>query len=61
MKIVWTFTAKEDLKQIYKYIAQDSVEYADLLIDKINDKAKILLNYSRLGRIVPEIELDEIR
>ncbi len=61
MEIIWTFTAKKDLKQIYSYIAQDSMEYATLLIETIYDKVKTLLNYNRLGRIVPEMDLDEFR
>ncbi|MHA1521232.1 MAG: type II toxin-antitoxin system RelE/ParE family toxin [Promethearchaeota archaeon] len=61
MEIFWTFTARNDLKQIYSYIAQDSMEYVTLLIETIYDKVKTLLNYNRLGRIVPEMDLDEFR
>lgn len=38
-----------------------SVKYADTLVDKIFEKAHLLENHPRLGRIVPELAGEDVR
>ena len=49
------------LELIHQYIAQDSVNYANKLVDKIIDKVELLQNHPLLGRVVPEFEIETIR
>ncbi|MBN2375225.1 MAG: type II toxin-antitoxin system RelE/ParE family toxin [Sedimentisphaerales bacterium] len=61
MKIVWTETAVADLEAIHSFIARDSEYYASGLVLDILDAAKKLENFPRSGRIVPEINDDDVR
>lgn len=60
-KITWTVLAELDLLEIESYIAQDSPTYAIITIEKIFDRAFILLKHPLSGRIVPEFENPNIR
>ena len=61
VQINWTTQAKEDLKSIADYIAIDSVKYAKLQIIRLKSRTQILKSHLQAGRIVPEMELDDIR
>lgn len=61
MVIIWSIPARQDLRLIYQYIAQDSKLYASRVVQDITDKADILLEVPRLGRKVPEIGEDNVR
>ena len=61
VQISWTLQAKDDLKAIAEYIKLDSVRYAKLQIIKIKSRTQILKSYPRAGRVVPEIENNQIR
>jgi len=61
VQIVWTKQAFEDLKDIKDYISKESKRYAELQITKIIDRTEILIKYPYVGRIVPEIDKDNIR
>jgi len=60
-RVRWAPQALEDLQSIQTYIARDSVEYADLIIDQIVQAVARLENHPRSGRIVPELGLSSIR
>ena len=60
-RVRWAPQALEDLQSIRAYIARDSVEYADLIIDQIVQAVERLENHPRSGRIVPELGLSSIR
>lgn len=53
VKIVWTKASIIDLKEIFEYIAEDSVHYADLTVNKIYQGAQIVAVNPYSGRIVP--------
>lgn len=53
VKIVWTEASINDLKEIFEYISEDSVRYADLTINKIYQKAQVIAVNPYTGRIVP--------
>lgn len=61
MVIVWSKPAREDLRLIHQYIANDSRLYAIRVIQDITDKVDALLNLPRLGRVVPEIGEENVR
>ncbi len=53
--------AREDLRQIYDYIAKDSSHYAHEVINTIIETIKLIEPFPHKGRIVPEIEDENIR
>ncbi len=57
----WTGQSISDLKNIFDYISIDSRKYAAIHIKRIREKAKLLNAHPRLGRIVPEIDDENIR
>ena len=61
VQIRWTFQAKDDLKTIAEYIKLDSIRYAKLQVIKIKTRTHILKSHPQAGRVVPEIETEEIR
>ncbi|MEI8048224.1 MAG: type II toxin-antitoxin system RelE/ParE family toxin [Bacteroidota bacterium] len=61
VKIVWTDLSVFELKDIYDYIAIDSQRYARNQVDRIKSKTLILKTMPETGRIVPELENNEIR
>lgn len=60
-KIVWTELSVFDLKEIFDYISKDSKRYAENQIKRIKAKTDILKSRPEAGRIVPELEIIEIR
>ena len=61
VRINWTFQAKDDLKDIAEYISKDSRRYAKFQITKIITRTRILKTQMRLGKMVAEIDQENIR
>lgn len=61
MKIEWSFRARTDVRELRRYIAQDSPFYARRFADKIVQAVENLSEHPRLGRQVPEAARDEVR
>ncbi len=59
--VVWSPEALEDVDAIAAYIARDSVFYAAAVVDKMLATAAGLKHFPLIGRIVPELDQDEIR
>ena len=59
--IIWTDFAVEDLRSIFDYISRDSKVYADKYVDKLIARVDQLESNPKSGRVVPEINKDEIR
>jgi plasmid stabilization system protein ParE len=55
VKLVWTELSTEDLKEIFDYIAKDSVRYASITVNKIYNRAQDIIDNPYVGRVVPEI------
>ncbi len=53
--VIWSIPARDDLKKIHDYIAQDSKYYARRVIDTFIEKAELLTEFPEMGRKVPEI------
>lgn len=54
-QVLWTRTAQQDLTGIVGYIAQDSVDDALAILQKLEAKAALLITLPNRGRIVPEL------
>ena len=61
VKIIWTVLSVFELKEIYDYISLDSKRYAKNQIDRIKQKTSILKSMPEVGRVVPELDRNEIR
>ena len=59
--VIWSEPAKEDLRIIYDYIAHDSLVYAQQVVNNIIEKSETLKDFPAIGRIVPEVNDDNIR
>jgi addiction module RelE/StbE family toxin len=59
--VIWSKPAKQDLKQIFEYIARDSRFYAKKVVNNIVEKSISLDLSPRRGRVVPEINDPDIR
>lgn len=60
-KVELTFEAMDDLDEIYLSIEKHSPKYAFAWAGKFFEKIALLENFNRLGRVVPEINLETIR
>lgn len=59
--VIWTLPAKNDLKKIYNYIAEDSEHYANKVSQEFIEKSELLMNFPKMGRVVQEIGNPNIR
>jgi len=60
-RIVWTEPALEDLEAAAAYIARDSPRYAAAVVREAQQAARSLKEFSRRGRIVPELGDPSVR
>ncbi|EIC28471.1 type II toxin-antitoxin system mRNA interferase toxin, RelE/StbE family [Methylomicrobium album] len=51
MKVVWTEPARQDLRQIFEYIAEDSPKAASKLLSIIQERAVLLQDNPHMGRM----------
>lgn len=61
MTVFWTKNAKRELRAVYDYIAQNSVRYAQGMVDRITRRTKQLSAMPYLGARVPEYDEETIR
>ncbi len=60
-RINWTSQALNDLQAIGDFISRDAPTFAQVFTDKVFDSVERLENFPRSGRIVPEINQQNIR
>ena len=60
-RITWSPEALEDIESIAKYIERDSAFYAKAVVTKIISSVKNIKSFSLTGRVVPELEQENIR
>lgn len=53
-RLEWTDPAVADLENIQDYLAKDSVEYADALVERLILSVERLESFPESGRLVPE-------
>jgi len=61
MKVHWTDTAEGHLDGLYAYIAQDSPEVANRMVDQLIRRSQQIAEFPFSGRRVPEYNIDQIR
>lgn len=61
VQINWTIQAKNDLRDIADYISKDSKEYARLQVLRLKQRVEILEHQIYIGKIVSEINNQNIR
>ncbi|MGB3777907.1 MAG: type II toxin-antitoxin system RelE/ParE family toxin [Tunicatimonas sp.] len=57
----WTTQSQTDLNNIGRYIANDSVKYARLQVQKIRNRSRQLVKMPESGRMVPELGRKDVR
>ncbi len=61
VEIRWSDIANDNMQDIYDFIAQDSIRYAEKELLKITDRVKLLRTFPLSGKIVPEYEIENRR
>ena len=61
MNVQWTDTAQGHLDAIHHYIAQNSPEYAKLMVDRLTRRSQQIAEFPQSGRVVPEYQMEQIR
>ena len=59
-RILWTRRARGDLSAIRSFIAQDSPDFATVVVARIIAATDHLVPFPESGRVVPELGLPEI-
>ena len=59
--VIWSLPAKQDLRHIYDYISNDSKYFARKAVNTFIEKTEQLDDFPRMGRIIPEIESENVR
>ena len=54
VKIEWSESAKNDLRNIVNFISQDSPSYSEYFIKSILEKIDYLIDFPKMGRKMPE-------
>lgn len=60
-RIGWSRRALSDLEGIAEYIAADSPAYASNVVKKVLSQVRILAQFPRAGRKVPEFDDEKVR
>jgi toxin ParE1/3/4 len=61
MKLRWTLRARRDLEEIGIYISRDSPDAARRWIERLRDRTRKAAQAPRAGRVVPEVEREDVR
>ncbi len=61
VQIRWTHQAVEDIESIAEFISEDSPHYASLFVSDILTAIDRLEKFSKIGRVVPELNNAYIR
>ena len=54
VQVKWTEHARDDLREIFEYIAKDSRYYAQLQVERIESSAFNIGRFPNIGRHLPE-------
>ena len=60
-RIIWSPQAVRDLELIRDYVAQDSEQYAALVIQRLLSSVERLVSFPLSGRVVPERDERDLR
>jgi addiction module RelE/StbE family toxin len=59
--VTWSGSARADLRDIFDHIARDSRFYAKKTIEDLVQRSERLLTFPRIGRVVPEYNIETVR
>ena len=59
--VAWSGSARADLRDIFDHIARDSRFYAKKTIEDLVQRSERLLTFPRIGRVVPEYNIETVR
>jgi toxin ParE1/3/4 len=60
-KVIWAKEAREDLEEIYLYLLGFSEKSATVWASEITQAAFLLESFPRMGRVVPNINIERLR
>jgi addiction module RelE/StbE family toxin len=60
-QINWTSQALQDLGLIAEFIGRDAPSFAQVIVDRVFESVERLESFPRSGRVVPEINQENIR
>ena len=61
VEVRWTLYSLNNIEDIARFIAKDSIHYAQIQTERFFQKAEILEAHPEVGRMVPELDVPEIR
>jgi plasmid stabilization system protein ParE len=61
IRLVWSPQAIEDVEAVRSYVARDSEQYANLLVERILAAVDRLEPFPLSGRVVPEVGDESLR
>lgn len=61
MAVIWTARARDDLADIFRFIALDNRQAAERWIGRLIERAELAATLPLGGRIVPELGRDDVR
>ena len=61
VEVIWTERATQEITNIAEYLEQYSTLYASSIVKKLYGKVGILRQFSKLGRIIPEMQDEKYR
>lgn len=61
VKVIWSYFAIDDLKQIHDFISKDSRTYADRIVAELLERTDQLQDHPLSGRYVPEFQTETLR
>jgi plasmid stabilization system protein ParE len=50
VRTIWSPTAERNLGAIWEYVAQDNIDAADRMVERLRVAANNLIDYPRMGR-----------
>lgn len=59
-RIVWATVAADDLREIVDHLRIDSLEAARSFVERVDSATKRLGTHPRIGRVVPELQRQNI-
>ncbi|MBK6993767.1 MAG: type II toxin-antitoxin system RelE/ParE family toxin [Saprospiraceae bacterium] len=60
-EVIWTERASDDLHHIFEYLSTFSDTRAESVVEDIIERAFQLEQFPRMGRIVPELNIQALR
>ncbi|MFO8063865.1 MAG: type II toxin-antitoxin system RelE/ParE family toxin [Spirochaetota bacterium] len=58
--IFWTTSANQDFVEIADYLSEESLGAAEALINRVDQELTHLAEFPQIGRVVPELERNNV-